>query len=104
VAAAPWIPTADVADDTGRVRSEIVWAALDCPSWFGLSCFHAWEGRPLLGRLSARIDAHPHVGQRCACVGWLIAREGRKIHVGSALFDDQGRALALARATWLTVS
>ncbi len=30
--AAPWTPDASVTDGSGRVRPEVVWAALDCPS------------------------------------------------------------------------
>jgi hypothetical protein len=76
---------------------------LDCPSWFGVSCFHAWEERPLLGRLAVEIVEPPAVGARCVCVGWLVRRDGRKHHAGSALFAEDGALLALGRATWLTV-
>jgi hypothetical protein len=103
VAAAPWIPDPSASGDGGRVSPEIVWSVLDCPSWFGMSCFHAWEGRPLLGRLAVEIRARPVVGDRCVCVGWLVGRDGRKAHGGSALFSDGGELLALGRATWITV-
>lgn len=103
VAAAPWIPDSSVADPTGRVKPEIVWSVLDCPSWFGLACFHPWEGRPLLGRLAVEIHERPLVGERCVCVGWFVSRDGRKAHVGSALFSEDGALRALGRATWITV-
>src|SRR5205814_1047165 len=56
IAAAPWIPEASLAGERGLVRPEVVWAALDCPSWFGFYCFTDWRGKALLGRLAARID------------------------------------------------
>lgn len=104
VAAAPWIPDASLADEAGRVRPEIIWSVLDCPSWFGLSCFHASEGLAVLGRLAAELRERPRAGERLVCAGWLVRRDGRKSHVGSALFGARGELLALGRATWITVS
>jgi hypothetical protein len=104
LAAAPFVPDATLADDSGRVRAEIVWAALDCSSWFGFHCFHEFnEGLVLLGRLTARIDERPRVGDRCVCAGWFLERDGRKIHCGSALYAESGQPLAVARATWITL-
>ncbi len=34
--AAPWTPREDLDDGSGHVATEQVWAALDCPSFFGL--------------------------------------------------------------------
>jgi hypothetical protein len=56
IPAATFIPDASLADEHGRLRAEIVWAALDCPSWFGMQCFDPVQGSALLGRLAARID------------------------------------------------
>ena len=53
--AAPWTPDRSVADSGGRVRPEVVWAALDCPS--GIAAAEAAELRAdtaiLLGRMTA---------------------------------------------------
>ena len=103
VAAAPWIPHASVAAPDGSVPPEIVWSVLDCPSWFGLACFHSWEGLALLGRLTAEIRALPGAGERLVCMGWFMGRDGRKAHVGSALFSERGELRALAKATWIRV-
>jgi hypothetical protein len=103
VAAAPWVPAASLPQEDGRVAAPIVWAALDCPSWFGAACFHPWEGRPLLGRLAVAIRERPRIGERCVCVGWLRERDGRKHHVGSAIYSETGELRAIARATWITV-
>ena len=104
VAAAPWIPDPSLGGPDGRVRPELVWSVLDCPSLFGMVCFDAWEGRPLLGRLAAEIYAAPLVGERCVCVGWFGSREGRKFHAGSALFGERGELRALGQATWIAVA
>jgi hypothetical protein len=104
IAAAPFVPDASLVDESGRVRPEMVWASLDCPSWFGYHCFHELtEGLVLLGRLAARIDERPRAGERCVCVGWFLGREGRKIQCGSALYAESGRLLAAGKATWIVV-
>jgi hypothetical protein len=101
VAAAPWIPERSLADELGQVRPEIVWSALDCPSWFGASAFAPYEGAILLGRLTGAVHELPEAGQRCVCIGWLIAEEGRKVQSASALLAEDGRVMARARATWI---
>jgi hypothetical protein len=103
VAAAPFVPDATVVDESGRLRPEVAWATLDCPSWFGFHCFNAFEGLVLLGRLSARIDTLPAVGDRCIATGWSFGRDGRKIHCGSALYSEQGALLAIGEATWIVL-
>lgn len=103
VAAAPWVPDASVCDADGLVRPEILWAALDCPSWFGLSCFHPFEGVALLGRLSARVIALPRVGERCVAGGWFVGRDGRKMTTASAIYGEDGAVRGLARATWIAL-
>ncbi|HVK73137.1 MAG TPA: hypothetical protein VM734_07435 [Kofleriaceae bacterium] len=104
LAAAPWVPPASFADAGGLIVPEIVWAALDCPSWFGAACFHPTEGRPLLGRLTAAIHSRPRAGDRCVCVGWFIGRRDRKVQVGSALFGADGTLHALGQAIWILVA
>jgi hypothetical protein len=107
VAAAPWTPDASLAGpapaDGDRVRPEFVWAALDCPSWFGFADFETWEGRPLLGRITAEVRRTPQVGERCVAHGWRLGRDGRKVSVASMVTGEAGDVLGLARATWLLV-
>ena len=103
VVAAPWIPNESVADDDGFVLPEVLWAALDCPSWFAHAAFEPFEGRPLLGRLAAEILERPRAGDRVVSVAWPSSRDGRKIYSGAALFSETGTLLARSRATWLTV-
>jgi len=85
------------------VRAEIVWAALDCPSWFGVAALREWQGMVLLGRLAARIVERPRHGDSCVAIGWPLAVDGRKLRSGSALFADDGRLLGAAEATWIAL-
>lgn len=98
VAAAPWIPEAQYCDADGLARPEIIWAALDCPGYFGLR----QKGLvALLGQLTADIFERPSAGEQCIAVGWRIANEGRKYIAGTALYGADGRLLAQAKAIWI---
>lgn len=96
VAASPWTPSADLAED-GAVRPEIVWASLDCPSFFGAGV----EARALLGRFAVDVRAPVAAGQPHVVVGWGKGSEGRKHYAASAVLSASGDVLAVSRATWI---
>jgi hypothetical protein len=99
VVAAPWTPDESLAGTGGVVSRRHVWAALDCPSYFGL------DDTPmaLLGRLTARIDRLPEIGERLVVIGWPMGVEGRKHFAGSALLDADGNEIAAAQAIWIEI-
>jgi hypothetical protein len=103
--AAPWTPDTSVASADGRVRPEMVWAALDCPS--GIAAAEAaglgGDTAILLGQMTASLAALPRSGAPCRLVAWPCGRDGRKLTAGSALLGPGGEVLAAARAVWLTV-
>jgi hypothetical protein len=103
--AAPWTPDPSVTDAGGRVRPEVVWAALDCPS--GIAAAEGsglgWDTAILLGRMTVSLAALPATGQECRVIAWPNGRDGRKLAAGSALLGPGGEVLAAARALWLTV-
>lgn len=101
IVAAPWTPADSVCDAAGLVQQEIVWAALDCPSWFGILAFEAGVRYALLGELTARIISRPRQDGRCVIVGWASGRDGRKLHGGTAIYDEAGVLLATSTATWV---
>jgi hypothetical protein len=103
--AAPWTPDASVTDAGGRVRPEVVWAALDCPSGIAAAeaASLAWDTAILLGRMTATLAALPMAGDQCLVIAWPAGRDGRKLLAGSALLGPGGKVLAAARAVWLTV-
>jgi hypothetical protein len=103
VAAAPWLPGADLCDADGNVEELFVWAALDCPSWWGHAAFAAQTAPILLGRLSARVLSRPRRDERCVVQGWGLSREGRRILCASAVFGEHGDLHAFARATWIEI-
>jgi hypothetical protein len=100
VAAAEWRPEPEFAGEDGHVAERFIWAALDCPSYFGLG-----EPRPLalLARMQAVIHRPIAVGERLRLLGWALEREGRKHHAATAIYDEADQVVALARALWIEV-
>jgi hypothetical protein len=106
--ASSWIPYPDLAGADGRIASEFIWAALDCPTGFaGGGARHLGlkgDESILLGRMSARIDDRPRPGERCVIVAWPTGRDGRKLFADAALLGSDGNLLAMSRTTWLIVA
>src|SRR5215469_3683507 len=103
--AAPWRPDRSVTDADGRVRPEVVWAALDCPGGIAAAeaaCLGS-DTAILLGRMTVTVTALPMVGDQCRVIAWQDGRDGRKLTAGSALLEPGGKVLAVARTLWLTV-
>jgi hypothetical protein len=104
--AALWVPDASVCAADGSVPPEIVWAALDSPSSFPL--LEPESARALepmvLGRLCVSIEGALAAGERALVMAWPLAREGRRGTAGAALFAAEGRRVAIARATWVSLA
>lgn len=100
VFAVPWVPTEDLAGAGGVVRSEIVWAALDCPTFGPL---FADGETAVLGRIAVEIRGPVGLGHRYVITTWQASRDGRKHHCAGAVSSDMGGALAVVRATWIEV-
>lgn len=102
IVAAPFVPTADLCRD-GVLESRFVWAALDCPSWFGFVSFATDLPSVLLGRLTLDLRGRPHRDERCVVVGWSLGREGRRIECASMLLGASGEVLAHGKSTWVAL-
>ncbi len=98
VVAAPWRPTPDLADSSGNIAPEFMWAALDCPGAFAINAEPI-----LLGRMSARILRCPSVEQPLVVIAWAKGRDRRKHFAGSALFTPEGDLLAFSEQTWIQI-
>lgn len=101
IAAGLWRPDPAFADAAGRVRPEFLWSALDCAGSFAFTV-GTGPGRMLLGRITGRLDGTVGAGEPCIVLGWQIAREGRKLTAGTALFGADGGLRGIARALWVT--
>ncbi len=98
VVASAWTPPEWTAGADGRVRPEIVWSVLDCPTFFG--AYIDVEELPLsfLGRITVRIDSLPTIGEVHVLMSWPLGIEGRKAEAGVSLLSGGGDVLAYARA------
>jgi hypothetical protein len=96
---APFIPDPSLPSTNGNLDVPLVWAALDCPGYFGA----AHGETALLGRMSARIVRAVKVSMPHVVRGWSQGREGRKLFAATALYDAQGVLCAYARQTWIVV-
>jgi hypothetical protein len=98
VVACTWVPDATLGDSKGRVRTEFIWSALDCPGAFS---FEVPDSTPLLlGEMGASVRGAITVGERYIVLGWELARDERRHFTGTALFSESGECRACARATW----
>jgi len=57
----------------------------------------------VLGRMTARIDALPVVGEPHVVVGEGRGQDGRKTFTAATLYDADGRVVATAEHTWIAV-
>lgn len=107
VMAAPWLPDASLAGESGRVRTEFLWAALDCPAAWSLvnrlNVLYPDTPYILLGRFVAEVKEGLKPGQNCVTIGWPIGNEGRKLFGGSAIFSESGELIAAGKATWIAI-
>jgi hypothetical protein len=90
-----WVPA------EAHTGAPVTWAALDCVGGWSEDL----EGRPcVLGRMTARVDALPVVGDPHVVVGRHLGTDGRKSFTASTLYDADGRVVAAARHTWIQIN
>lgn len=105
--AATWTPDGSLAedwhaygDDLRRASVAATWAALDCiGGWAG----DLTERLMVLGRMTARVDDLPVVGEPHVVVGEGRGQDGRKTFTAATLYDADGRVVATAEHTWIAV-
>jgi len=97
---APWTPSEASDDGQGLVRSELVWAALDCPTSAPVANFG--EGPAMvLASLTARLGCPLRVGEPHTILSWALGEDGRKHWSAAALYDSDGILTCASRALWI---
>ncbi len=97
IVAGPWTPDESLGAD-GKVPAEIMFAALDCPGAFTIPSLP--DGM-MLGSLAGHVHRLARIGKPHVVIGWKIAREGRKLKVGTAIFDEDGDLCGCAEGIWI---
>jgi len=100
--AGPWIPDASLADATGAIAPEFLWAALDCPGAFAFPM--PSDKGVLLGELRVQLLGDVAVAERCVLVAWELDHQGRKHHTATALFGESGSCRGLGLGTWIELA
>jgi hypothetical protein len=97
--AASWLPAPEFGDANGNVKSEFVWAAMDCPT--GFAAGFPYEGKLVTGRLGVKQLVPVPVGEPCVLMSWSLGSDGRKCYSAGALFNAEQKVCAMAKATWI---
>jgi hypothetical protein len=101
VVAGVWTPHANFADEGGLIPSDIVWTAIDCPSWYGW-LLRDGAAPGLLGTMTGEVTRRPKAGEPTIVLAWpLEGGTGRKRFSGVALYTADGECIARARQVWI---
>lgn len=98
--AASWTPHPAFADAEGRLGTEVVWAAIDCPGGWAA---HIDQTPMVLGRMTGQILSPVVTGHDYVSVGTLRGVDGRKHRTGTALYGVDGTLVARAEQTWIAI-
>lgn len=104
--ASTWQVHADYCDENGLLKTEILCAALDCPSSFGiLEISSNKEMEPMvLASFTFMLTGNLKAGEQVIAVGWAESRKGRKAFGGSAIYNSEGQCVAQAEALWISLN
>jgi hypothetical protein len=105
--AATWTPHPSLNEDWHTYVDEHPRASV-ATTWASLDCIGGWAGDlterlMVLGRMTARIDDLPVIGEQHVVVGEGRGQDGRKTYTASTLYDADGRVVATAEHVWIAV-
>jgi len=102
--AAPWTPSACLADSNGTVESEFIWSALDCPTIWALVVLGRpdTDERAVTARLAVDLISPVPASLPQVVMGWKVAETERTRVAGGAIYSTAGRLLATAEHTLVT--
>ena len=96
--ATTWVPDPETA---GLDEHRLAWCALDCPS--GLAAMRDGTAA-VLGTMTARVARPLVAGERLVVVGRHLRTDGRKRFAATALYDDEGHAVAWSETVWIALT
>ncbi len=99
--AAPWETFPGLFDARGKLGYPYYHAALDCPGAFALS--KLTDKPMLLGRMTAKVVEEIWAGEQLIVIGWPLAKDGRKVYSGTAIFRADGQLKAFAKSVWIEI-
>ncbi len=99
IAACTWTPSAGLLTSDGTIDPLFVWAALDCPSFFGLKV--PYDKLFLLAEMTAKLGRPVPGDEPLIVYGWGRTTQGRKHYAGAAIATADGTVLAQAQHLWI---
>lgn len=97
---AMWKPWKDLRGPDGKVRNEIVWAALDCPGGFAVS--YVDPTLIVLAKLRGRLLESIVSEDSYAIQAWEIGRNRRQRIAGTAIYRiSDHKCVAYSEALWM---
>ncbi|MDV6235567.1 hypothetical protein CH379_008010 [Leptospira ellisii] len=98
--AANWEPWKELGDDSGLIRKEVIWAALDCPGGFAVSVED--PQMIVLAKLSGRILVPIRAEESYRILSWEINRNRRVRTAGTAIFKGkEDVCVAYSEGGWM---
>ncbi|MEZ5078649.1 MAG: hypothetical protein R2725_14545 [Solirubrobacterales bacterium] len=99
--AAGWLPDPAFAGADGTVRTEVVWAAFDCPQLWALMLSSPADSTDhvVTAAMETELRGAVVAGEPYAIVVWPLGGEGRRLFAGAALLDAGGEVLGVSRQT-----
>jgi hypothetical protein len=97
---AAWTPEPEFGDRQQRLRTEFLWAAMDCPT--GFAAGFPIAGKLVTGRLAVQQLKSIRTGTSSVLMSWPLGIEGRKHFSAACLYQDD-ELCAIARATWIRI-
>ena len=92
-----WTPDPETA---GLDVDRLAWAALDCPS--GMAAMRDGSAA-VLGTLTGRVARPLVAGEPLVVVGRLLRIDGRKRFAATALYAEDGEAVAWSETVWIAL-
>jgi len=101
IVAAPFIPDAALADDSGALGSELTGAAVDCPQLWALMIAAPPDSseRVVTSGLAATLRGPLRADQRYIVIAWPAGREGNRLYADAAVLTENGDRVAVGRQT-----
>ncbi len=97
---AAWIPDHEFGHGDHLLRTEFLWAAMDCPT--GFAAGFPTAGTLVTGRMAVQQLKPVRTGAGCVLMAWPLGVEGRK-HFSAACLYQGAEMCAVARATWIAI-
>ncbi|MFE0104767.1 hypothetical protein [Streptomyces sp. NPDC059009] len=99
--ATAWTPHPVFADGNGELTTEVLWAALDCPSaWAGVLAGRLGKGA-VTAALTATALRPVTTGEGHITFAWPVAHSGRKHTTGVAIATAAGELCVVGEALWV---